>query len=439
MYRLALMALVAFSVIATLMLSRGISDPGATPALKEGFDIASEQKNPWTSLKPNVAPGQFQFAIVSDRTGGHRAGVFSRAIQQLNLLQPEFVMSVGDLIEGSKDADTSRKQWTEFNGFVKQLQMPFFYVPGNHDGANASLADVWKEAYGRRMYSFAYQNCLFACINTSDESVDDPKADTSYRKPRVGKAQIEMLAAALKKHPNPRHTFIFLHHPIWNAKDLESNGWLEVEKLLADKQYTAFCGHVHVFHKFIRNGRNLYQLATTGGGSSMRGAEYGELDQIAWVTMKENGPVVSHIGLHGIYRDDLTPIVTDESGTPPAVLPKGLVPARGMVIMEGKPRSGLMVLFTKVKENNEERTLVGNSRTGADGSFEIFGPRGTNGLPAGKYQVSFLQAPSLVSDANKDKNTAPAVAIPEKYKTPATSPIVVDLKEGAGRFEFKID
>ena len=115
------------------------------------------------------------------------------------------------------------------------------------------------------------------------------------------------------------------------------------------------------------------------------------------------------------------------------------MPARGMVIMEGKPRSGLMVLFTKVKENNEERTLVGNSRTGADGSFEIFGPRGTNGLPAGKYQVSFLQAPSLVSDVNKDKNAAPAVAIPEKYKTPATSPIVVDLKEGAGRFEFKID
>jgi hypothetical protein len=46
---------------------------------------------------------------------------------------------------------------------------------------------------------------------------------------------------------------------------------------------------------------------------------------------------------------------------------------------------------------------------------------------------------SGLSDATKDKDAVPAVTIPEKYKSPATSPIVVDLKEGAGRFEFKID
>jgi hypothetical protein len=96
------------------------------------------------------------------------------------------------------------------------------------------------------------------------------------------------------------------------------------------------------------------------------------------------------------------------------------------------------VLFTKVKEKADERPLVGNARTATDGSFEVFGPRGSNGLPAGKYQVSFAPAPSLVSDADA-KETAPAVAVPDKFKSPATSPIVVDLKEGAGRFEFKLD
>jgi hypothetical protein len=438
MRRFALMALAVFSVIATLMLSRGITDPGATPAMKEGFDIQAAEKNPWTSLKPNTDPAQFQFAIVSDRTGAHRAGVFSRAVQQINLLQPEFVMSVGDLIEGSRDMETNRKQWAEFNGFVKQLQMPFFYVPGNHDASNVGSSDTWKEAYGKRAYYFAYKNCLFVCINTNDEGTDDPKADASYRSPRVSKPQQDMIAEALAKHPKARHTFLFMHHPIWNHKDLEKNGWLAVEKLLADKQYTAFCGHVHVFHKFIRNGRNLYQLATTGGGSSMRGAEYGEIDQVAWVTMKDKGPVISHIGLHGIYRDDLAPIVTEESGSQPRVNPANLIPTRGVVTMEGKPRSGLLVLFTKVKEKADERPLVGNARTATDGSFEVFGPRGSNGLPAGKYQVSFAPAPSLVSDADA-KETAPAVAVPDKFKSPATSPIVVDLKEGAGRFEFKLD
>lgn len=438
MRRFTLMTLVGLSVVASLMLSRGITDPGTNTAIKEGFDVEAADKNPWTSLKPNADAAQFQFAIVSDRTGAHRSGVFSKAVQQINLLQPEFVMSVGDLIEGSTKVETNRAQWAEFNGFVKQLQMPFFYVPGNHDGANAALAETWKEAYGRRMYYFAYKSCLFICINTNDEGTDDPKADASYRSPRVSKPQREMIAAAIAKHPKARHTFLFMHHPLWTQKDLEKNGWLEVENMLADKQYTAFCGHVHVFHKFIRNGRNLYQLATTGGGSSMRGAEYGEIDQVAWVTMKEKGPVISHIGLHGVYRDDLAPIVTEESGSQPKVNPANLIPARGLVTMAGKPRSGLLVLFTKVKEKNNEKPVVGNSRTGLDGSFEVFGPRGANGLPAGKYQVSFVPAPSLVSDADA-KESVPAVVIPEKFRTPATSPIVVDLKEGAGQFEFKLD
>jgi hypothetical protein len=64
------------------------------------LDFKREKRNPVSYLRLNNAPGDFQFAVVSDRTGGHRARVFSRAVEQLNLLQPEFVVSVGDLIEG---------------------------------------------------------------------------------------------------------------------------------------------------------------------------------------------------------------------------------------------------------------------------------------------------------------------------------------------------
>src|SRR4051794_11564104 len=64
------------------------------------LDFAQEKLNPVTHLRLNNDPAEFQFAVVSDRTGGHRARVFSRAVDQLNLMQPEFVVSVGDLIEG---------------------------------------------------------------------------------------------------------------------------------------------------------------------------------------------------------------------------------------------------------------------------------------------------------------------------------------------------
>ena len=84
------------------ILSSGHS-PAAAPAESDGQSkprIIVEDLNPWSSLDLNNDPNNFQFAIVTDRTGGHRAGVFPDAIRKLNLLQPEFVISVGDLIEG---------------------------------------------------------------------------------------------------------------------------------------------------------------------------------------------------------------------------------------------------------------------------------------------------------------------------------------------------
>ena len=49
-----------------------------------------------------------------------------------------------------------------------------------------------------------------------------------------------------------------------------------------------FAGHIHRYQKFVRQGMNYYQLATTGGGSKLRGLRYGEFDQIAWVTVQED-------------------------------------------------------------------------------------------------------------------------------------------------------
>src|SRR3954471_15463858 len=59
----------------------GISPTAAGTAVPEG-------PHPFTHLQFNEGPDRFQFAIVTDRTGGHRAGVFEDAIRKLNLLQP---------------------------------------------------------------------------------------------------------------------------------------------------------------------------------------------------------------------------------------------------------------------------------------------------------------------------------------------------------------
>ena len=129
-----------FLVVSTVIL---VGCTGVEPDLKIQ---ASVRANPWTHLNLYNNPDNFRFVIVADRTGGHRPGVFAHAVEKLNLLKPEFVVSIGDLIEGYTHDDSElNRQWDEFDGIVDKLQMPFFYVPGNHDISNAAMAEKWQQ------------------------------------------------------------------------------------------------------------------------------------------------------------------------------------------------------------------------------------------------------------------------------------------------------
>ena len=114
------------------------------------------EKKPWTAKKFLNDPADFQFAIVSDRTGGPRAGVFPKAVDKLNELRPEFVITVGDMIQGgrgNRDVKKLKGQWNEFNSFIEGFDMPFFYLPGNHDVGNEVADQIWDEMYGAVSYT----------------------------------------------------------------------------------------------------------------------------------------------------------------------------------------------------------------------------------------------------------------------------------------------
>lgn len=251
--------------------------------------------NPWNHLDFHNDPNAFQFAIVSDRTGGARPGIFEDAIRKLNLLQPEFVMSVGDLIEGySQDPKVINAQWDEFQGFIRELEMPFFYLPGNHDNSNATMVKIWQERFGAMHYSFVYRDVLFICLNSQ------APGDGTYA---LGDAQAQWMRDTLVAHPDVRWTLVFLHVPLWDYD--ASRGWPAVETALQDRPHTVFAGHYHSYLKAERAHANYYILASTGGGSQLRGPSYGEFDQVAWVTMTDHGPILANLLLDGIKRDDI--------------------------------------------------------------------------------------------------------------------------------------
>lgn len=293
------------SVLGLLGIAATFSVTGApsanTAPVKDGIAIRIEQKNPFTHLEVNRRPNSFQFAIVSDRTGGRRPGVFSRAVEKINLLQPEFVVSVGDLIEGySEDPGAWALEWSEFESKIARFQMPFFFCPGNHDIANMPMSQEWHRKFGRSYYEFRYQDCLFVVLNTEDE----PQKDREYFfKPE----QRAWLREVLDQSKDVRWTFVFMHKPVWSITKHKlpehtsaSLGWDEIETSLQGRNYTVFSGHNHVYAKSTRHGMDYYILATTGGASTLTGLKDGKFDHFTWITMKENAPVVANILLDGV-------------------------------------------------------------------------------------------------------------------------------------------
>ncbi|MCF3650118.1 sugar-binding protein [Synoicihabitans lomoniglobus] len=260
------------------------------------IDVA-EGQNPWTSLALNNDPANFQFAIITDNTTGGRPGVLEDAFKKLNWLQPEFVMSVGDLIQGySEDRAQLKFEWDEFEGFVSKLEMPFFYVAGNHDYTNPVMAEVWKERFGASYYTFVYHDVLFVMLNSND----------AKRPHAMTQPQVDWLAAELAKHPNPRWTLVFTHTPLWNFAEDRQSLWPQVDKLLEGRKHTVFAGHHHRYVKDVRNGRaNYYTLATTGGSSQLRGPRFGEFDHVMWATMTDDGPILTNLVLEGILPEDI--------------------------------------------------------------------------------------------------------------------------------------
>ena len=279
------------------------------PARIDASVESPEGQVPWTGLEAASDPEEFRFVVVTDRTGEHRDGVFEGAMPKINLVRPEFVVSVGDLIEGYTDEPVVlAREWDEFEGFVGHLQMPFFYVPGNHDMSNAVMAETWQSRFGPSYYHFSYKGVLFLTLNSElFGMVHDPK--TPLPGPWTQADQMAFVERVLAENPDVRWTFVLLHQPLWDSPRPNLD-WQKLETLLADRPHTAFAGHFHRYTEQTRGGHQYITLATTGGGSRLRGTVWGEFDHVAQVTMTEKGPLIANLRLDGILPAD---VVTAES------------------------------------------------------------------------------------------------------------------------------
>ena len=212
-------------------------------------------------------------------------------------MQPAFVVSVGDLINGyTKDISIINQEWEEFNSFVTKLEMPFFYVAGNHDYTNRVMENEWYRRFGTDYYHFLYKNVLFICLNSEH-------GYTALKNPDLGRNQVKFVDKILKKYTNVDWTMVFMHQPLWLRKS--GKNWLKVENMLKNRKHSVFTGHHHKYKLYNRNKNDYFVLATMGGGSELRGKKYGEFDHFLFITMTERGPYFSNLMLDGIEGKNL--------------------------------------------------------------------------------------------------------------------------------------
>ncbi|MEP4485535.1 metallophosphoesterase family protein [Marinobacter alexandrii] len=271
---------------------------------------------------PHVDDELIRFAIIADLTGGERPGVLRVAAEGIRAMRPDFIMSVGDLIEGGTvSLDQMDGEWTAFQKNLANDEIDFYPVVGNHDISNVAMRHWYERAVAPRYYHFTYKNALFLVLDTEDFSdqffgelqekrdmalevyKQNPAdfAQTEYAKmPErafgiISDAQVTYALNAIEENKNARWTFIFMHKPVW--KDKNDVNFKKIEAALSGSRYTVFNGHVHGYEYNNRFGQDYIQLATTGGEMIKSSAK--NMDHIMWVSLGDQ-PAYLNIKLQGI-------------------------------------------------------------------------------------------------------------------------------------------
>jgi hypothetical protein len=200
--------------------------------------------------KKSDATEDFFFLQLSDTHWGY-AGVsnpqadvtLTTAIATINgaAARPDFVVFTGDLTHTTDDGAVRRQRLAGFKKLAGELAVPkTYFLPGEHDAAKDAGA-AYGELLGATHYAFDHKGVHFIAL----DNVSDPAG-------AVGDAQIDWLAADLRKTSPKTPIVVLTHRPLfdlypqweWSTKD----GAKVLDVLLPHKNVTVFYGHIHQEH-----------------------------------------------------------------------------------------------------------------------------------------------------------------------------------------------
>jgi predicted phosphodiesterase len=234
-----------------------------------------------------------RFAVIGDRTGSHEPGIHGQVLAEIERLRPDFVVGVGDMIEGyTDDIGSIDNEWQEYKRLLEALSMPIYLIPGNHDIWDEQSLERYRHHVGEPYYSFDVEDIHFIVLDTSRwDEVDALPAE-----------QIEWAEDDLGLHAGANHTIAVLHKPYW-IETIAAGEPDPLHSVFVEHGVDAvFTGHYHIYFSGEFDGILYTGIGSSGGGCDpgITGLTY----HFAWVTVGDDDISIAPIKMGAVLPWD---------------------------------------------------------------------------------------------------------------------------------------
>lgn len=249
------------------------------------------------SFSLSVMSESLRFAIIGDRAGGPDQKVFEAAIRDVERMNPDIVMSVGDIADNCDE-----KQWDMALGALKILSMPFYYVPGNNDIVDDKTEELYLKKTGMKpYYSFDQGSVHFIVLdNARPDKVEDFDA-----------TQLKWLAQDLEK-AHGKMILVFMHKPYWAAGVAVGKNDPFHDLFKKHAVTAVFTGHWHQYAHDVYDGVRYYLIGSSGAGMPGVDEEMGVVYHYAWCTVKDGKLTVAPVKVGSTFAEDLVTIAEEQ-------------------------------------------------------------------------------------------------------------------------------